>query len=405
MAFKKPADKHTSLKRKGVVVKNSYYTFAKDYPVSSVGKHHRSNRKRNGKKNFLRAVVLCVCFALIAAVAYFVSDLCIKISYKPTTEQATVEPSESENESQTLLQSDGVRAFYMPAQKLGDTEYIKSLIKLIRRRDCNSVVIDFKTNDGHLAYSSSVETAMVARAALFDNETVRTALALFKNKNIKVIAQIYCFEDNLIASSNSDFAVKYLNSDVTWLDSTDEQTARAWLNPYSKEARKYLRRIISEVTEFSVSGIILKSVSFPSGGATDAAGYDGEKSEKSRNKTLLSFVESVKKALPSDVFLLTSQSANDTLEGNTTNLFGSFNSSKADGVCVVTVDRPSGYAVDKKTKFSSILSLFSKLNVTLGENAAFVAQIDGEEYSSSFLKAISKAGYKSFVVFDEEGRY
>ncbi|MGN1418661.1 MAG: putative glycoside hydrolase [Acutalibacteraceae bacterium] len=405
MAFKKPADKHSILKKNKVRVKNSYYTFSKEYPVGSIGKQRRSSRKRNGKKHFFRTLAAVCCFLIIAFAAYFVTELCIKISYKDISPETTSAQNEEADNAGTLLTKDGVRAFVLPADKIADTQYVKKLIRLIQKRDCNSVVIDFKTQSGKLAYSSSVETAMVAKCALYDNETVRKTLSLFQNKRINVIAGIYCFEDNLIASSNEDLAVKYMNSDVTWLDAMNEENGKAWLNPYSKEAQNYIKQIIEEVSSFGVKGFILKSVSFPTGGATETAGYPGEKKKSERNKTLLSFIESVKTDLPSDCFLLVSQTAQDTENGNDDSLFGSLNACNADGLCIDTKQRPSGYVIDKKTKFSSILSLFSKLKGELSQTQEFVPAISADEYTTRYLHAITKNGYKSFIVYSEDGEY
>lgn len=399
MAFKKPAEKHSILKKNNVRVKNSYYTFSKDYPVGNIGKNRKYARRRHGKKSAFVTVAIAAAIVLVVFASYFLASLCLKISYKPIE---SAEPEEQRS-GQYLLET-GMKAFYLPSDKLGDEKYIAKLIRTIIFHDCNSVVIDFKTSDGRIVFPSQNKTAIAAKSVMYDNETVRKAVSLFKSRNISVAAGIYCFEDDLAARAESDYAVKYLGSDVVWLDSETETSSRAWLNPYSKGAREYLTDIIKQVCEFSVDAVILKSVSFPGTGATDSTGYPGEKSKKTRNETLLSFIEDAKKAIPEGCLLYVSQSAQDALNGNEKAYYGSLNSCSADGIIADISKRPSGYEIDKKTKFSSALTLAALVKNAVGEKTTVLC-VEAQEYSSSLLRSFKKGGYQSFVVYSERGEY
>lgn len=399
MAFKKPADKHSILKKNNVRVKNSYYTFSKDYPVGNIGRNRKHARKRHGKKGVFSTAAIVLGLLLVVFASYFVTSLNLKISYKPIE----IDTSEETGNGQYLLDK-GLQAFYLPSDKIGDEKYISKLIRTIIVHDCNSVIIDFKTSDGEIIFPSQNKTAIAAKSAMYDNETVRKTVSMFKNRNISVAAGIYCFEDDLAARAESDFAVKYMNSDVVWLDSEDEKAGRAWLNPYSAGAREYLMDIISQVRSFSVDAVVLKSVSFPNVGASDTTGYPGEKNKKTRNETLLSFIDDVKKSLPEGCPLYILQSANDTLGGNAEAFFGSLNSCSADGIIAELSQRPSGYEIDKKTKFSSVLTLSALLKNAVGDKN-LVLCVDAQEYSSKLLRAFKKGGYQSFAVYSESGEY
>lgn len=399
MAFKKPAEKRSVLKKNNVRVKNSYYTFSKDYPVGNIEKNRKYARRRHGKRSAFATAAFVIGVAAVVAVAYFVTSFCLKISYKP------IEPSapQEKRDGQYLL-DEGMKAFYLPSDKLGDEKYISRLIRTIIFHDCNSVIIDFKTADGKIVFPCQNKTAIASRSAMYDNETVRKAVSMFKNRSINVIAGIYCFEDDLAARTQSECAVKYLNSDVVWLDSETEKLGKAWLNPYSAVAKEYLTDVIGQVCEFSVDAVVLKSVSFPRSGATDSAGYPGEKSKKKRNETLLSFVDDVKMLMPEGCLLYVSQSAQDVLSGNENAYFGSINSCSADGIIAELSQRPSGYEIDKSTKFSSVLTLSGMLKNAVG-GKDLVLCVDSQEYSSKLLKAFKKGGYQGYAVYSEKGEY
>lgn len=398
MAFKKPADSRSLLKKNNVRVKNSYYTFSKEYPVGNIGRNKKYARKRRGKKGALTALAAVLCCLLVCFAAYFFVSVGLKISYAPIPEQ-----SSDSNKTGKVLLENGMKAFYLPSDKIGDDKYISKLIRTIIFNDCNSVVIDFKTKSGKLIYSSQNESAIVSNS-LYDNETIRKVLSRFKNRNISVVAGIYCFEDDIAARSNDSYAVKYMNSKVKWLDSEAENEGRAWLNPYSKDARSYIQDIIKEVSGFTVDAVILKSVTFPNSGAYETAGYPGEKSKKTRNEQLLSFVQEVKGVLPEGCPLYISQSANDTLTANSKTTFGSLNACAADGIVSDLSDRPSGYEVDRKTKFSSVLSLASLLKNAAGQKQNVIA-IGYEEYSSKLLRTFNGNDYRSYIVYSESGEY
>ncbi|MCM1544127.1 MAG: putative glycoside hydrolase [Ruminococcus sp.] len=403
MAFKKPIYGRSDQKNHDVRVKNSYYTFSKEYPVGNIGKQRKADRHKRKKTAWLHAIIFALYFAVIVSASYFAVDLGLKFSYK--SENTPISDGQNTETATSTFSEKGIKALYMPTEKLGDDNYIKKLIGKIRVKDADSVVIDFKLQDGHLAYSSSNPLAMLGKCALFDNETVRKAIDTFRSSNINIIAGIYCFEDAIISSSNSELAVKYMNSDVTWLDKREEDGGKSWLNPYSKGAQNYIKQIIAEINKMGVNGFMLKSVSFPSGDAADTAGYPGEKDEKNRSNVLTSFIMSIKESLPSDCFLLTCMTATDALSGNDKLYSGTISKNAADGLCADTQVKPESYVVDKKMDFSSMMSLYANIKQAMTEQAKLVPIISTEEYSRRYIRTIIRGGYDSYILFNADGDY
>lgn len=401
MAFKKPIYGRKKYKSNGVRVKNSYYTFSKEYPVGNIGGQRKADRAKKKKSVWLHAFIYTVCFALLITAAYFATDLGLKFSYKePSVQQNVVSPATEDNKAQqSIFAENGIKALYMPTDKLGDTKYIKKFIRRIKSKDANSVIIDFKTQDGRLAYSSSVQLAMLGKCAMFDNETVRNAIDMFKGSKINIIAGIYCFEDPIIPTVDENLAVKYLNSDVTWLDKLEDDGGKPWLNPYSDDAQNYIKQIIEEVKQMGIDGFMLKSVSFPNSELTNTAGYPGEKSKNSRNSVLLNFIDSVKSSLGSEQYLLIGINATDALNGSDKLYFGSISKCNADGICIDTVFRPESYEIDKKTDFSAMLSLFANIKNGMNNTSKLVPMISMNEYSRRYIRTITRSGYDSFILF------
>lgn len=380
-------------------VRKSYYTFSKEYPQGFV--RIERSKKRPNKKQVRKAAFYMVCLLILTCLSYFAISLLIDISYKPIDD--TVENTASYSDYDILLQQ-GIKALYVPVNRLGDEGYLKSVAKQVKRKNCNSVVIDFKTSQGKLAYSSLDENAIGARSALYDNDTVRQALGIFLNEHIPVIARVYCFEDPAVAKACPDLAVKYMDTDVNWLDGSDDDGGKAWLNPYSKRVKSYLSTIVKEINSFGINAFVLESLQFPGGENISGATYPSEKNENKRNATLKSVLSSIKSSLPENAILLFSQSANDAVNGNDSIYYGAMSDIDTYGVAVDTTDRPISISVDKKTDFVSVLSMYSSISMQY-QNKKIVPIIDMTEYSYSYIRSMKKSGFESFILYNEQGEY
>ena len=391
MKFRNKPQKKTEYNEDKVRVRNSYYTFSREYPSKNILHRRKGVRKRIRRNRLLKALTGVICFCLIALMSCFATDLMLKISYKPLDTSAQQSQSEDKN---VISFSEGVRAWYLPTDALSDRDYLKHFVSSVKRRGANAVLIDFKDENGRLCYSSSDETAILSKAAVYDNETVRNALSYIKSERLSVIARIYCFQDNTASAGNSALAVTYLDSDVNWLD----ENGKAWLNPFSKRARGYVLEILEETLSFSVDGIMLEAVSFPYGGATDTLGYRGQKDDESRNDVLKSFISSAKKKMPEEKPLFVSLTATDAVKGSKAKYEGSISKNAADGLSVYVAQSPDGYIIDKKSKYQSLMSLLSKISSSASENAEIVPVLEGDTYTRSLKRALMKNGYRSFIV-------
>lgn len=400
MAFKRPNKKSSD---KNVRVKNSYYSFSKEYPGGFIGNPGRKAQKKTRKRNTLLALAATVCFVLVFSLSFFVSELGLRFSYKqPTQPVLTEETTVSTADDRTSVEKP-IKALYMPSQKLSDTGYIKDLVRSIKRKDFNSVVIDFKTENGNLSFFSNSQIALLSKCSSFDNETVEKAIEIFEKSHIRMIARIFCFKDATVSACNPELAVKYMNSDVLWLDKPEAEGGKSRLNPYRTEAQEYIIDVIRQVSNFGISDFLLEEVSFPEGDTADTAGFPGEKKKANRGKVLVDFVNKVKKALPASSKLMLGFTADELLsDGSYSSLLTGCDIS---AVCADSSIRPDAYVIDKKTDYSSMLSLFTLLNQKTGQSKQLVIRLNFSEYSWRYTKAMKKSGYQNIIVFDESGKY
>ncbi len=381
-------------------IRKSYYTFSREYPSRYI---RLGNKKRKNRKKQLGALVLSAAvFLAVVVFSFFLVNTGLEISYASPDSQTTVTDSTEADTQQAAPES--VRALYMPYERLGDTEYIEELIEQIKFKNGNSVVIDFKTQEGKLAYSSLEEHAIKGKCSLFDNNTVRLALDLFESNEINVIAGIHCFRDNTVASSSSDLAVKYMDTDVNWTDSSQEKEGSAWLNPFSKDVRRYIKGIIRELQSFKVKGFLLYSFSFPEGELTSSATYPGERSGSDRKKLMTDFLASVSSIIPEDSILLLSADSRSLFEREDGGFSLPYSRLSVTGIVADMSKGNEGYTVSKEDKFTSALSYMSALSSATGDRM-FIHRTDMSEYSRTYFRALRKKGFNNFILFSSDGEY
>lgn len=390
-------------KNSDVRVKNSYYTFSKEYPAAKIVKTKRVRRKKERVARVWRTLLAALCFALIVGLSYFAVSIGLNFSKKPI-DTGSEFPAATDTSSENIFQSGSLKALYMPFQKLSNRRELSSFVKKIQKKDCNAVVIDFKTESGKLLYSSQSEIARSGKCAIFDNETVKTALRTFENGGIGVVARFFCFEDETASETEPSFAVKYKDTDVLWRDNISNGEGKAWLNPYSDGASAYLLELLREISSMGVKGIILESVSFPNADLS-TAGFPGEKSAGKRASVLSAFVQKAKESVSKSCFVLVAESASNITSPEEGNYSAELLKSVADGLCLNTLSRPENYIADKKSGYSSMLSLFSQIRQRQNESSVFVPVIDMSEYSRKYIRILGESGYENFVLFDESGNY
>ena len=379
-------------------VRKSYYTFTREYPkyieVETTG-------RRITPKTVRKAIIYCIVFLIISSVSFFGVKLAINISYAPIDETLQ---SQQQTDLNDKILSQGLKALYMPYEKMGDEEYIRDLIKEIKKKNANSVVIDFKTSDGRLCYTSLNENAIAASAALYDNDTARNTVSQFSQAGIAVAGRIFCFSDNRLAQANGDVAVKYMGTEVNWLDGNGESGGKAWLNPYSKSVREYIASVAKEVSSLGVGILILEDLQFPSSENTSSATYPGERDMQRRNAVLKNTIAKVKNSLPEKSLLIVSQSAADASQGNEKAFYGTLGDVECYGVAVDTAERPSDIVIDKKTDYISVLSMYSSIEGRF-TGKKVIPIVNTDEYSRSYFRAMKKSGIESFILFSENGEY
>lgn len=168
-------------------------------------------------------------------------------------------------------------------------EFLKSLDENV-----TAVVLDMKTADGVVTYNSEqvsvINCGSISENAVSLEARIKTARSL----GLDVIARIYAFEDHVAPYSSYDMAIRYQSAEgVLWLDESVDNGGKAWLNPYSDTAQKYILDIVCDAIDYGVDAVLLDGVRFPGDFGMGYAYFGAGSADVSRGEVLTAFMQRV----------------------------------------------------------------------------------------------------------------
>lgn len=151
---------------------------------------------------------------------------------------------------------DGVKGAYMTAYGITNEDMRNSIFNIIETTDLNSLVIDFKTDDGVITgkTESTNEWVQTNTNAIVDYPSLMQTL---EERNIYPIARVVAFKDTWNANENPDLAFKTAEGDLWYVGGV------AYTNPFLKENWDYLVEVGKQAAIAGFREIQFDYVRFP----------------------------------------------------------------------------------------------------------------------------------------------
>lgn len=165
------------------------------------------------------------------------------------------------------------RAIYFPGFMLSDPVLFDTALTRLEALDCNAVMFDLKDTSGTVLYQSASELVAGIDAQADNAYDLEAVCGRLTEQGLIPIGRISAFADPVAAVRMDDAGIKYMNTNMTWLDNSQENGGKGWLNPYSAAARSYLSALITEAASLGVKRIVLDQYSFPTGVGLEFANY------------------------------------------------------------------------------------------------------------------------------------
>jgi hypothetical protein len=154
---------------------------------------------------------------------------------------------------------DVVRGVYINPYQASKKTYLEKVFDKADSGLINTIIVDFKSDYGFLAYRSQLESAKKLDAVkrYIDLDYLLENAELHK---VKVIARIVCFRDRYLGS-DPDYAILNDSGEI-WFDAK----GLAWTNPYNKKVRDYLLSITKEIVGLGLESVAFDYIRFPTDG-------------------------------------------------------------------------------------------------------------------------------------------
>ena len=175
-------------------------------------------------------------------------------------------------------------------------------LDFIEANGMNSIVIDFKDDNGIITYNTELEFPRKIGAvnSIID---IRDLIARVRSRNIYIIARLVVFKDEKLYSYDSGkYAVRDRNSRTPWghFVPVDEGTAEQrefWVDPFSADVWDYNISVAEELERLGVDEIQFDYIRFPTDGNTSEIEYSHRQSGMLRSEALESFLQKARQAL------------------------------------------------------------------------------------------------------------
>ena len=177
----------------------------------------------------------------------------------------------------------GVKGIYLNGYDFTNSEKMDSIITILSETKVNTIVLDVKTDNGHVLYDSNLQEVneLNNKRVKYD----RSLLLEFKQEfNIYLIGRVVAFQDPY-------FAKNFENSSV--IDSTTNspysQNGQYFLDPGDKKARDYILNIAIEACSLGFDEIQFDYIRYPDTNKKDLI-YEDENTYENRIENINSFL-------------------------------------------------------------------------------------------------------------------
>jgi len=195
-----------------------------------------------------------------------------------------------------LDQTGYVKAVYLPYGGLISGFLRNHVLHLLESTELNGVVIDVKSDRGHIAYPSNVDASLetgVVRQFAMNSVAWSEFMKGLQDRGVYTIARIVTFKDDPLASAQPGWAVIDSETGGLWRDGE----GLAWTDPLRDEAQAYNIALAVEAAEQGFDEIQFDYVRFPSDGYVSKARFAEALDKEKRIGTIARFMEAAHGAL------------------------------------------------------------------------------------------------------------
>ena len=209
----------------------------------------------------------------------------------------------------------GIKGIYLNSYDFLNLDKMSSIKAIIDETVVNTLVIDVKTDHGHLMYDSNIEESYE-----INNERVKfnktTLEELKTNHNLYLIGRVVAFQDPLFAKTYEDSSV--FNSKTNSIFSKNGQY---FLDPSDQKSRNYVLNIAIEACNLGFDEIQFDYIRYPDA-VNNHLVYEEESNFENRTRNINSFLYEATKILHGEGCLVSADIFGYVLQSESDNGIG-----------------------------------------------------------------------------------
>ncbi len=416
----------------------------KEHKIKRYGFENQYKRRQKIKKIVVTlAAVAAACFAgwfLYEPVYQFVVNFELPdLLPTPATSQSEssslqqsssqVTPGTGQEQSDFIPMADTMA--YVPVYLLKDAATMEANFSKLKAQGIKGVVFELKAPGGQVMYQSSLESVANTRAQVEGAYDLSAAVAAAQKVGLVPVGRISAFLDSTATLVMYDAAVKYMDSNVNWIDNSKAAGGKTWLNPNSRDAQNYILDLVGEAADKGLHSVILDNVQFPEGYSLQLATY-GVTGDLDKSAILADFITRAKELSKDSNFEIWLGMDLKAAAGTETVRFGNDPGKviAAAQRCVLSVmpeQFGAGVATDSLTlsnpaltPYETVKASLEAANNALGDDLQLVAMIQaytsttlpqgsnmpyGKEEIEQQVKAANEAGIEKIYYYNPGGTY
>lgn len=180
-----------------------------------------------------------------------------------------------------------VRGIYISGPMSGSTELFQAILDSAEGTEINTVVIDFKDDEGRI--TSQIDTPVVTEIGACSPyvKDIKGLISSLKERGLYVIARVVAFRDPYLAEQKPEWSL-HLGDGSLYRD----KQGMAWVDPYRKEVWDYLIEVGTAAKEAGFDEVQFDYLRFCTEGSMKDVVFDEAVTEgRSKTEVITEFVK------------------------------------------------------------------------------------------------------------------
>jgi len=199
-------------------------------------------------------------------------------------------PKTNIKSSDLYYEAPAVKGLYLTGNSAGNSKF-DELIELANETEINAFVIDVKNDSGKITFDMDLPIVDEIGA---ENNAIKDIDGLMDklyDNNIYPIARIVAFKDPYLSSKKTDYAIKNKDGSLFYYHNV------SWLNPYNKDAWKYIVDVSKEAIKAGFKEIQYDYIRFEATYRLADADFGEIDETKTRMDVIVDFLDYVNEEL------------------------------------------------------------------------------------------------------------